>query len=286
VRTILINHKGHQVTTSIKTEWNELSWSDLKFVIEHFFGNLRRMYETIEQKGKAPIVNVKDGKLLRSVIAGITVKLWDIKPRLLKEISGEQLDKLIDEYLPIEFLFKDNSFTRCPVARVFWWGWLYGPGDDFKTIDFEEYCYGDAQYHKFRSSRKEEDLNLFAALLIRKPGISTNIIDIRETFNPQLVERRLKAIRRIPFEKKFALWLWWEGCRNKQAGIYKHFFKKSDASSSPSSGGSMFQLMMEMSKDIFGPLDKTKRVNCKVAFSRMDQLIKQSEDRERELERK
>lgn len=279
MRSILINYKGKQVETFIKTEWNELSRSDIAFIVKHFFGNLERIYGKREEIRSVKEVTVKDNALLRAVIAGITLKLWDIKPSIFKQIPGAELDKLIDMYFPIKFLFDSNQFTKCPVKQFFYWGWYYGPGDDFSTIDFEEYCYGDAQYYKFRKSKKMEDLDLFVALLIRKaPKQLTYGIDRRRTFMPQLVEERLPMARSMSVERKMSLWLWWEGCRNKQAGIYKRFFRK--ASEGEKATGSLFQVMLSMSKDIFGPLEQTKRVNCKVAFARMDQLIKESEENE------
>jgi hypothetical protein len=279
MRTILINYKGTQVTTSIKTEWNELDWGDLKFIIEHFFGNLTRIYETGLNERKEKQVHVKDAVLLRSVIAGITYKLWDVKPNVFKEITGEELDKLIDMYLPISFLFEGNKFTKCPIKKVFYMGLFYGPGDDFSTIDFEEYCYADSQYYKFNALKKEEDLDLLAAILMRPKSWNPNGIDKRIPFHPQLVEKRLGMARHMSMEKKMALYLWWEGCKNKQAGLYKRFFG-GGGSSKGSGGGSMFSAMMAMSKDIFGTFEQTKRVNCKVAFARMEQLLQEAEERE------
>ena len=277
MRTILINYKGGQVETHIKSEWNELTWSDLRFVIEHFFGNLDRIYVKNDNPEEGGKLVVNDKRLLRSVIAGITLKLWDIKPNVFKEIPGSELDKLIDMYFPIKFLMEGNGFTKCPVKRVFHWGWYQAPGDDFTTVDFEEFCYADAQYYKFRKTRKIEDLDMFAAILLRKaPKQKVEGIEKRGVFNPQLVEKRLPMARSLSYERKLALWLWWEGCRQKQAKIYKDFFKKGDDSGN--SGGSLFNVMLSMSKDIFGPLEQTKRVNCKLAFARMDQLIKQSNE--------
>lgn len=278
MKTILVNYNGKQISTGIKTEWNELDWSDIKFVVEHFLGNIERIYGTEEEVRGKKVVFVKDATFLRTITGSLIVKLWNIKPRLLRQIPGAQLDLLIDEYLPIKFLFEDNKFTKNPLKRVFHWGWYYGPGDDFSTIDFEEYCYADAQWNKYRLSKKEEDLNLFAAILLREARNNYEGIDCRKIFNPQLVETRLRMATRLSIYKKTALWLWWEGCRNKQAGIHKYFFRKS--ASSKSSGGSLLGLMMAMSKDIFGSFNETKRVNCKVVFARIDQLIKENEEKE------
>lgn len=279
MKTVLVNYRGTAIETRIKSHWNELTRSELAFIITHFIGNIERLYETvIDEEGK-PKRQVKDWSLLRTIMAGVTLKLWNVNPMVLKEIPGEQLDRLVDGYMPVHFLFEDNLLTRSPIAYYWHRGICYaGPADDWKGTDFEEYVYADAQWVKYQRSRKPEDLDLFAALLLRPMSLMAWVrddVDKRVVFNPQKAEKRLPMTRKMSHASKYALFLWWEGCRNKQTKIRKRVF---GGGGSGKGGGSMLDVMMNMSKDIFGSYDATRRVNVKLALARMEMLLKQAEE--------
>lgn len=281
MKTVLVNYRDTTIKTGIKNHWNELTWGELRFIIVHFIGNIERIYETVITEEGKPQRQVKDWNLLRSIMAGITVKLWNVKPMVLKEITGKQLDELVEQHMPVHFIFEDNLLTNCPVRYYWHHGLCYaGPADDWKGTDFEEYVYADAQWAKYAKTRKPEDMDLFTALLMRPLNPVAWIagaIDKRVTFNPQHAERRLAMARHMSFERKYALFLLWEGCRNKQAKIRKRVFR---GGGSGKGGGSMLDVMMNMSKDIFGSFDATRRVNVKFALARMEMLLKQAEEME------
>jgi len=275
---IKIKYNDALVDTDIRNRWNDITLSDMVFLVQHFFNNTGRLYETVRVDGKPEEVRLKDERLFRVIIAGITLKLWNIKPWLLKEITGEELDNLVEVARPWEFIIKSNELTNNLVKRFFYWKGLryyYGPLDDFKTMDCEEYVYCDTQFTKYRKTPTEENLNLFTAILMRKARKDKHTgIDKREVFNPQRVEERLKMAASMPYEYKYALMLWYEGCRNKCVKNYWRFFEGNGSSGGEAT--TMMNVMMAMSKDIFGTFDQVKRVPIKVMMARTEQLLKET----------
>lgn len=283
MREILIEYKGRRVSTQIKTAWDELDLSDLRCVVEFFVGNSQRLFEKVKDETGQVVHKIVNAELMGFVMGALTIKFWNIGPKLLRELPGAELDRLTEGVMPAKFILEGNKLTKCPIRWVYRGGrFLFGPGDNWSTIDFEEYIYADKKWADFAESKDVKDLDMMCAILFRgwRPfyGWRNNPLDRRRVFNPQVVECRLYAMGKLSYVDKYCMFLWWEGCRNKQAGIYKRVFE--GGTGGKGGNGSMLDVMMALSGDIFGGYEQTKRVNIKVVFARMKQKLLEADERE------
>jgi len=107
---------------------------------------------------------------------------------------------------------------------------LYGPADRLGNSTFGEFMMADSFCANYISTQKEEWLHKLIACLYRpkkrkyNPASETFDGDIREKFNPNNLQSRLKQIEKLDFELKQAILTYFIGCKNAFAQTYAHLF--------------------------------------------------------------
>jgi hypothetical protein len=125
------------------------------------------------------------------------------------EVKGEEFRSMYS-YLTINLLpeFSYENVTYC------------GPANKLFNLKFDEYINAEENYLAFLHSKDEKDLNKLVATLYRHRDPDYDPFDInttgdpRELFNDNLILSRAEAFVKLKLEKKYAIFLYYQGCRN------------------------------------------------------------------------
>lgn len=159
-------------------------------------------------------------------------------------ISRKQM-KVIDHsdiYLlteTVDFLFDTNEdktflssqLTKNLLPRI---KNLYGPMDEFRDLTVIEFAKADHRFISFRASGEPHLLDEMCAILYRPKkrflllrrffGYSEE--NIRVKFRQSILDAGKKTFEKIDFRNKYAVYLFWEGCRNMLKIQYPHVFNQ------------------------------------------------------------
>ena len=227
--------------------WNELSRAQLYKVVDLLTSN---QY-------------LRDGKI-RLVHVLLNIKSW-----LFFKLTPEQIQDLT----PItEFLLKDNELTTNLVPWIKIESIIYhGPRSFLANLSIEEFGFADTFYTKYKATRKDEFLRALCAALYRRevssPTSDEHRGDNREQFNMHSVFPRSDVFKALTFAQKYAVCLFYEGCRNWITKKYPLPFSKEKPKGKSFGWGGV---LLELAGNKFGDHDQTKKTNLMVVLNHLE----------------
>lgn len=245
----------------------------IKGKLPFFFGKLHwpvnkkikvaSAWDELSQKQLYIIADVLHSKTL--LIEGkirLAVALLGVKMRMFLRFTASQ----VHDILPItEFILEENKLTKNLISYLKVGSQrFYGPANLLANITIEEFGFADTFYTRYKESKKEEWLcRLFAALYRPQkadydPKSDSYKGDIREDFNRHLVFNRARRFAKLKDNRKYAIFLFYEGCRKEIIQKHPHVFsKKKPTGKSFGWGG----ILVELAGNKFGDHEQTKKAN-------------------------
>lgn len=256
MNTIQVNIGSKKQTLQLPSEWNELSAKQLLFVASLFTRGLVHpsfvANVALEMLGKKHIV-FKEYRRLQWLIA-------TNKHNLAKYSKAD--DMLTDLNYAIAvigeqfgFIWNSNKLTRQLLPK---YRGKYGPSDFLGNLTLIEFSKAEVRFKAYEQTKNELYLNQLVAILYRKPKF---FWFIRRHFSADIDPRREYSDNYIragvsswPLNVRFAIYLWYQGCRQELAARYPNVFTEGDGDSDDFGFAS---LITSLAGPKFGDTDKT-----------------------------
>lgn len=198
----------------------------------------------------------------------------------LMMLGGAYLVELFSfvKFIEEEITLTQNKIENIKVGRFR----FFGPIGDFSTLTAEEWTAADEAYVDFMGSRATDHLDRLIAILYRKrepgmwPSHSQWKNDYREPYNPYSVLWRKQVIGKIDPRIKFAVLLWYQGCRREWEEVFERVFK--NKSEGPESFG-WEETIMKLSGSEFGSHEATRKTEMYKLMLKMEVTLKDEEYR-------
>jgi hypothetical protein len=221
--------------------------------------------------------------------------LLAIPGRLLARLNGIQRAEL-RHLVPVGFLrepHKGSPLTaqlleHLPYLK--WWQGLgaryYGPRANFRNLRFAEFMFADAYFLRYLQTNDEQQLDRLVATLYRpqragyaphSPGYGG---DRREDFNENLLDARTRAIAKQPHHVKYAVLLWYQGCRKALENRFEYVFTADNTSKATKSGWG--DVLHELAGGVHR-IDATAEQLLPTVLREMNRVLRQAEERAEKL---
>lgn len=244
--------------------WNELSKDQLLACIR------------IIHSAKDPVTKVEQ-------LSGI---LCNIQPHQHLIIVLDDADEIT------KFLFDPQSqltINRFPYFRLGILSKLYGPSDRLNNSSFGEFMMADSFCMNYIESQNPEWLHKLIACLYRPKKRKYNPAsinfdgDIREKFNSNNLDSRLKQISKLDTEVKHAILAFFLGCKNAYATTYKHLFTQG-SSKGKSSQSPWLEALSSYAKGV-GNFNEVLDSNAGLVLFDLDKAIKEGKKMQEAFEK-
>lgn len=190
---------------------------------------------------------------------------------------------LIELFPFVKFIEEEITLTENKIEDIKVERWrFFGPIGNFSTLTAEEWTAADEAYIDFKSSNEVEHLDKLVAILYRKrvPGLwprhSEWKNDYREPYNEYAVHWRKLTISKIDPRIKFAILIWYQGCRREWELVFERVFK--NKAEGPESFG-WEETIMKLSGSEFGSHEQTQHTYMYMLMLKMEVTLKDEEFR-------
>lgn len=293
MNTIDYEYKGKPVSIQLPSCWDELSSSQLVSIAKKWIPLLIAL-RNVNAATAVTFLNAASIELL-IILSGI--RRWNSFSKKTRDFlrllpSRRQLRKhrlnadFIEQYEHLsamlrcsDFIFEKVTLTKnlLPVIKTKNYR-LNGPADQLSSMCLKEFVFADGYFINYKKTLSLEDLNMLVAILYRpqlniRPTDAGFSGDYRIPFNNMAVDAWLKDVQCIELERKVAIALFYEGCRNNFEKLYPTVFGSKEQSASDADGG-WFSLVSELPAEKFGTLVEREQVNIDVIFSELELMLK------------
>lgn len=239
----------------------------------------------------AAIIHSGDNKLKASLKA---LRVLSKLNRLQFYFLNADIKLLAIEY--VQWIFEPLNITDqlLPKYKNF-----YGPKAEFNNLTIAEFHFAEQYYAELQPKIKEDsqvspvggDLegaealhNLISVLYrVPKPGYDTHKDldgDIRVPFNSNASLYYSKEVARWPAGVKYAILMYYDGCRQKIADDYPEVFTNG-TSSGEDDGTGMYNVMVGLAGDKWGTFEEVEKMLLHTALLALTKIKKEQEDLER-----
>jgi hypothetical protein len=167
-----------------------------------------------------------------------------------------------------------------PTLRC-WLRTYHGPRENFRNLLFSEFIFADAFFLRYLQTNDEAQLDQLVAVLYRPQRADYNPTspayggDRREDFNEHLLPRRARRLRHLPHHVKYAVLLWYRGCRHALTTRFEYVFSGENNAKAAASG---WADVLHQLADGVHHIDATERQPLKTVLREMDRLLRQHEE--------
>ena len=254
----------------VPSAWNDLSRRQL-LAITRLHGQPFTSARALDDAFRRVLLGVP-GRLLARLNAVQRVELRRLVPvRFLREPTEHApLTEQLLEYLP--YLKWYQGFG----AR------LFGPRAGFRNLRFAEFIFADAYYGRYLQTNDEAHLNRLVAVLYRPqragyaPDSPAYGGDRREDFNENLLEARTRQVAKLPHHVKYAVLLWYRGCRHQLENRFDYVFTADTQQKATQSGWS--EVLHELAGGVHR-IDATADQLLLTVLREMNRVLRQAEER-------
>lgn len=213
--------------------------------------------------------------------------LSDISKIRLLLIPSEKISRCL-EY--VDWIFEAMNITKqlLPSYKGY-----YGPADELDNLKMKEFHFSEHFYHRHLIDKDETALDKLIATLYRKPKSffkydrKKNIDgDLREPFNLNLVEKHAALISRWPESVKYAIFLFYDGCRQQFIDDFPMIFKepvKSGYQSQYNAG--LYGMMLNLAGEKLGRIDQVEEMYVPTALLTLGMMKEQERFFEEEMKK-
>ena len=252
------------VNLSIPTGWNQLNRKQLLRICRLFLLNLD--YETFR---------------LRSFLFLARLKAY---PGFFK--FRKQKFSLTDQELAyflhsVEYLTAEPALTRnnLPLLRIFGRRY-YGPSDKGYNLSYIEFIHAEKSLYAFMKTNDAKYLNELCAILYRPGKSDFNLNDPacdgdrRQPFNEHNYAHRSRRFRFVSMRKRYAIYLFYAGCRNAMFSANKSLFSGTSVTSEETNPvESLRKVINDLNMGDITRNEKIYRTPVWEAFEHLNQLI-------------
>ena len=214
----------------VATAWNELTRAQL-LRITWLHGQKFTSDRALDDAFRAVLLQAP-ARVLSRLNAVQRVELRRLVPvRFLREPA---------EYAP----FTEQLLEYLPYLK--WWQGLgaryYGPRAGFRNLRFAEFIFADAYFLRYLQAGDETQLDRLVATLYRPqragyaPLAPDYAGDRREDFNEHLLEARARAVAKQAHHVKYAVLLWYAGCRRQLETRFEYVFTDANKATASKAG--------------------------------------------------
>lgn len=242
---LVVNEKANEFT--LPEKWNELSLKQLLYI--------SNLWQSWAMMMKADMTFFKAKALLfLEMLNGNTIFNRNGRKKLITSLAPEDQTDLVGL---VDFVFKDNTLTACPLPMVrVGFKNYYAPGDGLVDITASEFHFADRFFMAYTKDETDENLNNFIACIYRKAvAKSDKSGKKREAFNHLLIEENSNKLARLPYAEKQLMLLWYIGCRKALVAANADLFQQGDGNDTSNKG--WLPLIMALSGDKFGTFEQT-----------------------------
>jgi len=262
------------INLEIATTWDDLTRKQLLFVSRLFLLNL-----TQNKFRLIVFLKLTGVKTLPKQVVKDQVYYLFRKGRSKFMLTPEELGWFLKS---VDFITSDSQLVK----NYFPWFRLglkryFGPSKKCYNVTFLEFINTEKCLYAFNKTRKTKHLNELCAILYRpgkkeyhpmRPDYNG---DRRETFNDYIYQKRAKLFWLIGKRKKYAVYIFYSGCRNALIAAHPKLFSAGSVSSEPVNPVKSLQGIMH---DLnMGDITKNKKIqNIQVweAFGQLEEMIK------------
>lgn len=263
---VVIGRRTYQVPTA----WNELSGQQLLAIT--------RLH------GKKFATDHALDDAFRRVLLPVSGQVW----ALLNAVQRVELRRLV----PVRFLREPTEYaplTEQLLPKLPYLKWyqglgarLWGPRAGFRNLRFAEFIFADAYYGRYLQTNDETQLDRLVAVLYRaqradyRPTAPDYGGDRREDFNENLLDARTRHVALLPHHVKYAVLLWYRGCRHQLETRFEYVFTADTQQKATKSGWS--EVLHELAGGVHH-IDATAEQLLLTVLREMNRVLRQAEER-------
>lgn len=252
MNTLQVKINGKAKTIVYPSDWNELNKRQLVAVASLFLQKLDEY--TFRIKALGEFLHRKN-----PLFKHYSVLLWKQKRGLTHTDEKEMLDEIIfNVSTSIEYLFKSNTLTKQLIPK---YKRYHAPGNCFSNMNIIEFSKAEMRFESYNNTHETKYLNEMIAILYRPSrflwGIRkyfTGETDRRQKYSDKHM-RNARKIAKWPLEVRYAIYLYFQGCREFITTKYPHVFKVKD--DNEPGGFGYAGLIISLAGTKFGDTDKT-----------------------------
>jgi hypothetical protein len=216
--------------------------------------------------------------------------LLQVPGRVLAKLNGVQRSEL-RHLVPVAFLRNPSEASPLTeqllphLTRPLWRDPLqrryYGPRANFRNLRFAEFMFADAFFLRYLKTNDETQLDRLVAVLYRPqrryyaPNSPSYGGDRREDFNENLLDARAKRLAAVPHHVKYAVMLWYRGCRKALESRFEYVFT-ADNNNTASTGG-WSDVLHQLAGSVHH-IDATAEQFLPTVLREMNRTLKQAEE--------
>jgi len=241
-------------------KWEELSRKQFKKLVNLFY-----MQELTEHERKLKTAMV----LYR--LTRLNLFLFD----------AEQMQHLVKK---CQWIFEESLTAQLIPSFKIKGKRYYGPGADLSGYVGYEFIHADTYFMKYMENQNMEMLEKMISVLYRPENEKLTKEefegDYRIPFTPYKAKQELPNIKKLPTWMKYAILMYYMGCRQGWENLHKNLFSQESESDAKENEG-WSKIMLRIAGKEFGDYDKTVAQPIHTLFSKMDSDVKDFKEMER-----
>ena len=222
-----------QINLSMPTDWSQLTRKQILFVCRLFLAKLD--FEEFRLRAFLRLTGVK--ALPKKIIKN-RMTYWLFK--IGKDKFTLDRQELTWFLKSADFLTHDSRLTanHFPLFRLPW-QCFYGPSAKCYNLTYLEFLHAEKCLYAFQKTDRSNHLNELCAVLYRPgkknyhPMRPDHDGDRREKFNDFIYPKRAWRFKLLKIRKRFAVYLFYTGCRNVLIESFPNLFNSGSVSSEP-----------------------------------------------------
>lgn len=274
---IKINNGEPSIHVCLADSWEELTTKQILYIAS----NYRTWQFLIRNNESTLVIRAKLFAVLILNKSALEIKkILNYLSQVNYEEAGINLLKITD------FIFSKNglTFNRFLKLKIGFLKSLYGPSDKLSNSTINEFSFALKHYNQFNNTKDEKHLDLLIACLYRPKNKNWEVTgDIRAPFIPFTAEKYIVKIKRLDYDVKMAIYLYFSACMDLINRLYPAVFNKvsQETEKTTNTSTSFTDIILKLSGGKFGSFNETKDQNAHLVLKELNQLIIDSNKKEK-----
>ena len=258
---------------NIATDWNQLTRRQIMFVARLFLAKLD--FESFRLRAFLFLTGVR--ALPKKMVADQVYWIFK-KGKQQFMLSRQELAGFLHtvDYLTGDCRLTTNQF---PVFRLLFRR-CFGPSNSCYNLSYIEFIHAEKCLHAFQRTNDVKCLNELCAILYRPGKKDFHPLrpdyngDRRIPFNEYTYQRHANRFRLLSLRKRFAVYLFYTGCRNHLMDANSNLFRSGSVSSEPVNPvESLRKIVYDLNMGDITRNEKIYRMQVWEAFEHLGDLI-------------
>lgn len=156
----------------------------------------------------------------------------------------------------MQWLIDSNTITPTTIKNPYYaLEKFYGPADGLSNILTKEWILAEVYRSEWLSSKSDNDLNRFLAILWRPTAKHHPDGDMRAPFRAEAIDARARQMAKLkPYQKQVMLWFY-NGCLDFLSVKFPDVFTQGDNGTGKSPIDGFSQMLNDLAKDVSSEID-------------------------------